>query len=197
MDLKQMYMSSEGRISRQQFILWGIGMGIVVGIISSLFNRAGIFGLVVSAIISLAATYFFSQHLIIKRSHDLNDTGTSRWQKIRYVNIAMVVISTITAIILLGSVASISSTQSEMQILQKEMQAATTPEAQQAIAMKMNDASDAVTSSYRNPGTPLTMGLNALAGILGIYSIVLAWPLIFKKGTVGANQYGADPVKTS
>lgn len=195
MDIKSIYQSSEGRLNRARFWHYSILLGVVIGIIWWLMQAIakGIVGAFLSTALSLTAFFLFIIHLYYKRAHDLGEDWHKRIKKLKILYVAILLLSLISNIVVMNTAGDPRDIQSKISSLQSQMAAATTPDEKAAISAEMQTVG---LSTIKAASSPISMGISWLLIILVILNLVTVWPLLFKKGTDGANAYGPDPLAT-
>jgi len=145
--------------------------------------------IIISTLLWLAVLYFIYPALIYKRQHDRNNDGKSKVKWIWIVFGVSYILSLASSIVTMITLPSI---QTDTQHLVQQLQTATTTGEQEKIsqdilALQQKAVSQVFTPSY--------IGLSIAMIVFSIWSIVLLQPLLFAKGTVWHNPYGADPLE--
>ncbi|MCX6823818.1 MAG: DUF805 domain-containing protein [candidate division SR1 bacterium] len=191
MNLKKIYLSREGRLSRAKFFWYLFLLGIALSIVNYFFGLVfpSLVYVIVSTLLGLAALFFIYPALIYKRQHDRNDDGKSKLKWIWIVFGISYILSLISSIV---TMITLPSMQTEAQHLVQQLQTATTTGEQAKISQDILALQQKAVSQVF---TPLYISISIAMIVFSIWSIVLLRPLLFAKGTIGHNQYGADPLE--
>lgn len=191
MDIKKIYLSSEGRLPRLKFFLYLLLLGVVFFVINLILGAIlpQMAALIVSAVLQFALVFFVYPHLITKRQHDRNSDGKAKVKWVLTVFVLTYAVSLVSNIVKLNSLGSM---QTEAQDLVQQLQTATTTGEQEQIYAEIQTLSQkAISKAF----SPLNIALLVAMIGLSIWSIVLWWPLLFNAGTKWHNHYGADPLE--
>ena len=191
MDIKKIYFSREGRLSRTKFFLYLLLVGIAISLVNYLLGKIllDVVYVIVSTLLWLGLLFFIYPALIYKRQHDRNKDGKIKVMWVWIIFGVSYLLSFVSSIINITSLAPI---QIEAQHLVQQLQSATTTWKQAKISQDMLSLQQQAVSQVF---TPINISLYIAMIVFSIRSIVLLRPLIFFIGTSWKNQYGHDPLE--
>ena len=191
MDVKKIYFSCEGRLSRAKFFLYLLLVGIAISLVNYLLGKIlpDLAYVIVSTLLWLGLLFFIYPALIYKRQHDRNKDGKIKVMWVWIIFGVSYLLSFVSSIINITSLAPI---QIEAQHLVQQLQSATTTWEQAKLSQDMLSLQQQAVSQVF---TPINISLYIAMIVFSIRSIVLLRPLLFSLWTSWHNQYGADPLE--
>ena len=191
MDIKKIYFSREGRLSRAKFFLYLLLVGIAISLVNYLLGKIlpDLAYVIVSTLLWLGLLFFIYPALIYKRQHDRNKDGKIKVMWVWIIFGVSYLLSFVSSIINITSLAPI---QIEAQHLVQQLQSATTTWEQAKISQDMLSLQQQAVSQVF---TPINISLYVAMMVFSIWSLVLLRPLVFFVGTSWHNQYGAGPLQ--